>query len=72
MSASISSSAPFGASPVTEVTLLPLPAAALPPLALGGGPPADLTDVAGELGRRFRSRPAVSASFCPLALFLEY
>jgi hypothetical protein len=54
---------------VTEVTLLPLPAAALPPLALNAGP-LDFTDVAGELGRRFRV--AVSASFCPLALFLEY
>ena len=71
MSASISSSAPFGASPVTEVTLLPLPAAALPPLALGGGPP-DFTELAGELGRRFESRLLSSASFCPLALFLEY
>ena len=56
---------------MTEVTLLPLPAAALPPLALGGGPP-DFTELAGELGRRFESRLLSSASFCPLALFLEY
>jgi len=54
--------------PVTEVTLLPLPAAALPPLALNGGP-FDFTDGVGELGR---PRLPVCPTCFPLALFLEY